>query len=144
MFPREVETSASAWTDTTVRLEYPWVAVPEEPKYLSAAAIRIIRNLSPPDNSGCCKIAFPGTAVPRTRTARGPWMPTIGWVLCASQVLEFSSLPGARLIVMRMPGRRAPEGAEIPSMGRDGRATVAELPWACWPGSGRLRLGILA
>lgn len=29
---------------------------------------------------------------------------------------------------MRMPGRRAPEGAEIPSMGRDGRAAVAELP----------------
>lgn len=53
-----VETLTFAWTDRTLRLEYPWMAVPEEPKYHSAAAI-LIENLLPLDNSSCHKIASP-------------------------------------------------------------------------------------
>lgn len=94
------------------------------------------------------KIAFPGTVVTRTRAACSPQMPTIGCVPCASSVargsqfLEFPSLPGVWGWLMRMADQRGSRrrGAEIASMGRHGRATVAELPWACYPGSGRMKL----
>lgn len=48
------------------------MAVAEEPKYQCTAVIRIIKNLFPSDNSGCCKITSPIAVVMRTRTADSP------------------------------------------------------------------------
>ena len=68
LFPGGVEISILALTDNTLRLEYPWTAVLEEPKCQSTAAILIIKILFPLDNSGCCKLASPITPVTRTGT----------------------------------------------------------------------------
>lgn len=45
------------------------MAVPEEPKYHSAAAILLIENLLPLDNSGCHKITSPKIVVMGTQAA---------------------------------------------------------------------------
>ena len=57
LFPGGVEISILALTENTLRLEYPWTAVLEEPKYQSTAAVLIIKNLFPLDYSGCGKLA---------------------------------------------------------------------------------------
>ena len=109
LFPGGAETSILALTDDTLRLEYPWTAVLEEPKYQSAAAILIIKNLFPPDNSGGCKTASLITPVSRTGATRGPgmsadgslWVPP-GW-LRGSWSPEFPLLSwGVRLIAEKM------------------------------------------
>lgn len=56
MFPCGVEISILAWADKTLRLEYPWMAVPDEPRYQSTALILIIKNLFALDNSDSCKL----------------------------------------------------------------------------------------
>lgn len=109
LFPGKVETSILAITDDTLRLEYPWTAVLEEPKCQSAAAILIIKNLFPLDNNGCYKIASPITPVSRTRATRGPRMSADGRLLVPPGWLRGSWSPefpplswGVRLIAEKM------------------------------------------
>lgn len=130
----------SAWTDTTVRPEYPWMA-----------AILIIRNLSPLDNSVWCQIAFPGTVVSDKDQWSLPAVPeclplAVFWVLplWRGEPSFWSSLPCLGPEDDCNEDSRSEglpkERSWTSSMGRNGSATVAELPGACCPGSGRVRL----
>lgn len=109
LFPGGVEISILALMDNTLRLEYPWTAVLEEPKYQSTAAILIIKNSFPLDNSGCCKLASPVAPVTRTRATRGPRMSADGRLLGPPGWLRGSWSPefpllswGVRLISEKM------------------------------------------
>lgn len=81
----------------------------EEPKYQSADAILIIKNLLPPDNNGGCKTASLITPASRTGATRGRrmsadgslWVPP-GW-LSGAWFPEFPLLSwGVRLIAEKM------------------------------------------